>query len=186
MQMPMLDGYETTRQLRRGGFEGPIVGVTADAFEENRARCLAAGCSAFVPKPIDAGLLRQTLSNLLEGSRATPRPSAPSTTLRDQRYEELVRQYRASLKNTVEDVEAALADGDVDSLNHVLHQLKGVAGSYGDTALSEYAGEANRALRNGASLEDARDLIAEVLGELKSLAAGALGASHVGASDGDR
>ncbi len=63
MQMPRLDGIEATRQIRRLPQHGdlPIIAMTANAFAEDRARCLAAGMNDFIAKPVDPEILFQTL-----------------------------------------------------------------------------------------------------------------------------
>ena len=77
VQMPVMDGFEATRRIRvQNGAAMPIIAMTANAFAEDRAACLAAGMNDHVAKPVDPATLYATLLRWLP-LRSAPGQAAP-------------------------------------------------------------------------------------------------------------
>lgn len=79
MRMPVLDGYEATRQIKNSG-QGQatvIIALTASAFEEDRAAILACGCEDFVRKPFQEQVLLEKIGEYL-GARYLYQEEAPT------------------------------------------------------------------------------------------------------------
>ncbi|MES2581350.1 MAG: ATP-binding protein [Pseudomonadota bacterium] len=73
VHMPVMDGYTATERIRQweaaqGRPRMPIIALTADAFEEDRQRCLAAGMDDFVTKPVAIAVLKSVLAQWLAAS----------------------------------------------------------------------------------------------------------------------
>jgi len=68
MHMPIMNGYEATKQLRAAGYSGPIIALTAHVEEHDRESCLEAGCDEYVTKPIERHELIELVRRHVPGS----------------------------------------------------------------------------------------------------------------------
>jgi PAS domain S-box-containing protein len=187
-QLPELDGYEATRQIRalegkgalRGGSRAlPVIALTASVTKEELEKCLAAGMNDHVSKPVDAlHLLGVIARHLTEppSSRAVPRPTSVVDVAgalgRLQGDRALLRRIavqfaegapasRAKLREAVEGRDAkALAFG--------AHRLRGQASSFGGKALVAAIHELEEEAKREAWTDAARALgcVEDELGRL--------------------
>ncbi|MFQ5576053.1 MAG: response regulator [Anaerolineae bacterium] len=68
INLPDIDGYEVTRQLRRmpGMTATPILAITANVMKGDREKTLRAGCNTYIRKPIDVDLLPKQIAEFIE------------------------------------------------------------------------------------------------------------------------
>ncbi|WP_051241731.1 PAS domain-containing protein [Azohydromonas australica] len=203
LQMPVMDGLEATRRIRAladGRGRMPILAMTADAFAEDRARCLGAGMDDHVPKPVEPARLFATLRRWLParepdaGSGAPPALPAPAPdgaaplpaiagldAARALRYlggqpalyRRVLSQFLEHYGNgAVDEARARLAAGDTAALAALVHALRGSAQPIGAEALAQSARALERALADGTSAQALAVAAEGVLDELRALLEG--------------
>ena len=157
MQMPNMDGIAATRAIRalpgRTG-QVSIIAMTANAMEDDRNACLAAGMDDYIAKPIDRHRLAGVLAQWQSRQPHTPRiaPAVPTglideeaqadlrDALGDEDFDRLIATFEASLPTRLETIRAAIAAGQPERAAAEAHSIKGSAANLGMVHLAACAG----------------------------------------------
>ncbi|NVO05120.1 MAG: response regulator [Rhodoferax sp.] len=183
IQMPVLDGYAATHEIRHTLHLDtlPIVAMTANAMASDREACLAAGMNEHVGKPFEmvklvsllirvtgfqahAAGLQQAARQAAEAAEVPEVPGLELATALARMsglralYVRTARDFDQILLGAVDALRAALAAGDHKLAQMQLHTLKGNAGTRGAMALAQRAAELEQRCSHGQLAADATAL----------------------------
>jgi CheY-like chemotaxis protein/HPt (histidine-containing phosphotransfer) domain-containing protein len=151
VQMPVLDGLETTKAIRRNNDWDnlPIVAMTAHAMIGDRERCLQAGMNAYISKPVQqAGLIAVIEQYLASGTgqSTVPKASGVERILTDKLMQqdralvsEMLRLFMEVAPERLEKLEAAAARGDAQTLSEEARRIGAAAEHLASASLSQLA-----------------------------------------------
>ncbi|MGC4067667.1 MAG: ATP-binding protein [Polyangiaceae bacterium] len=150
-QMPILDGYETTRRVRAPdscvrSVRVPVVALTANAGAEAEQLCRACGMDDVLVKPIDNGALRDKLEHWLTRERPSPEqvlfdePALLRRLLDDRSLVNLIlAEFLRDIPQRLAEFGHHVASGDAVAATRVVHSIKGAAATVGAERLRSIA-----------------------------------------------
>lgn len=161
MQMPVMDGYQATRALRDRGVSTPVIALTANAMRGDLEKCMAAGCTDYVSKPVSFASLLGVVRKHLPGPPAAPLHASSGTTepnppeisstlpMDDPDFREIVLEFTRRLSDHLVDIETAWEERNLDALSKLVHWVKGSGGTAGFEILTQQARTIEESLRAG-------------------------------------
>ncbi|MBC2657634.1 transporter substrate-binding domain-containing protein [Pseudomonas sp. MSSRFD41] len=171
-QMPGMSGYALAEAIRRfeaqqGRGACPVIGCTANAFEDERERCERAGMDLLLVKPVTLDQLAQTLARFL------PPPSFDIQTLRtmtqadEQVLQRMLQELQRNLAQERQALEAAMHDQHPGRLGATLHRLKGVCCLIDALPLAKACIEMEARIKAGEGVEDRWPALREAIDNLR-------------------
>jgi len=177
-QMPVMDGLTATRKIRAWEQANdrpptPIIALTASALKGDREKCLAAGCTAFLTKPIKQEVLLQAIKeHFVIAPPASKEESGvrkdPSLVLASPK---LAARIPAFLQNRRQDVTTmldALARGDSQTVERLGHDMKGTGASFGFQAITDIGAALEQEARNANTDASRYALLRRRVGDLST------------------
>jgi PAS domain S-box-containing protein len=155
-QMPVMDGLTATRAIRaweraNNRTSTPIIALTASALKGDRETCLAAGCTAFLTKPIKQDVLLLAIKEQSVGSLVSKLESSGKSEVSTRLSQKLARMVPAYLQNcrlNIVTMLDALDRADFETVTRLGHNMRGSGGAYGFQGITDICAALQTAAEN--------------------------------------
>ena len=176
-QMPEMDGYEATAEIRRQEGETrhiPIVAMTAHALTGDREKCIAAGMDEYITKPVQLEELSRVLELFLRSPSTDPGEQAGLITVplvdvermhemmgdEPEEFREIANLYLDQMSKNLHQLDAAVASGNHVEVELIAHNCAGTSANCGMNAVAIPFRELETVGRNGC-LDNASVMLAQ-------------------------
>jgi CheY-like chemotaxis protein len=149
--MPQMDGIETTQKLRKLGYTGIIVALTANALTGNDKMFMQNGFDGFISKPIDLRQLNSILNKFVR-DRHPEKSKKYKPETADKTIEvnpKLLQIFCNDVKKTIVTLQETIASGDIKLFTTTAHAIKSAAANVGEIKTSKLALAMENAGLNG-------------------------------------
>jgi len=162
IQMPVMSGLDAVGSLRRSGYTGPVVALTANVMADDVARYRNGGFDDCLGKPIDRSTFYRTLRQYLK-------PRAQAVIARPIDVSDLMARFSAELPARIAEFEELVRCRDWQRLAIEAHKLKGSAGALGWPRLGDLAGEIERMVKQQPESEERAAALAWMVRQARTL-----------------
>jgi signal transduction histidine kinase/DNA-binding response OmpR family regulator len=157
MQMPIMDGYTATKEIRKWEKENqaeamPIVALTGYSSREDVDKCLRAGCTSHLAKPVKREQLVKTLclnaSLTNDTSKVKEEHGEKVIAYVDPDLKDIIPGYLERMSNDIKTILSALEKVNYETIRILGHSMKGSGGSYGFDAITDIGLHLEEAVKN--------------------------------------
>ncbi|MGD9581764.1 MAG: response regulator, partial [Vampirovibrionia bacterium] len=191
IQMPVMDGIESTKQIRKNNIDTPIIAMTAHAMFGDRENFISSGMNDYISKPIKPEQLFLSLKKYITKEITEQENITISTNINDNKIQDLTHlpgislekglkrvnnnkilfnklllMFKEENKNTLLEIKEFIDNNDYERALKLLHTVKGVAGNLGADELYNNIHNLELALSQNTDLSDSIDTFRDSFNEV--------------------
>lgn len=141
MEMPVMDGYITAKTVRHSGLTLPVIAMTAHSGKQEIDKCIDAGCSAYIQKPLRKKEFLEIIEYYtgekkgkefsFEDQKKEEIKKEETVVYIDPDLEELIPEFMENRYKDVEHIKKLLEENNLKDIQRTGHVMKGTGGIYG-------------------------------------------------------